>query len=70
MRPRRSPEGSPEGAGWWWCYRRAFEKRRCLIPADGFYEWRTIGGMKYPAFSGRHRHEPIGLLDCRAVSGK
>jgi putative SOS response-associated peptidase YedK len=21
---------------------------RCLIPADGFYEWRTIGGMKIP----------------------
>jgi putative SOS response-associated peptidase YedK len=29
-------------------YRRAFEKRRCLIPADGFYEWLTIGGMKIP----------------------
>jgi putative SOS response-associated peptidase YedK len=29
-------------------YRQAFEKRRCLIPADGFYEWRTIGGMKIP----------------------
>ncbi len=22
-------------------YRRAFAKRRCLLPADGFYEWRT-----------------------------
>jgi putative SOS response-associated peptidase YedK len=21
-------------------YREAFKKRRCLIPADGFYEWR------------------------------
>jgi putative SOS response-associated peptidase YedK len=27
-------------------YREAFKKRRCLIPADGFYEWRTIGGSK------------------------
>ncbi|MFE7314303.1 SOS response-associated peptidase [Streptomyces sp. NPDC057555] len=23
-------------------YRRAFAKRRCLLPADGFYEWQTI----------------------------
>ncbi|WP_327292918.1 SOS response-associated peptidase [Streptomyces sp. NBC_01198] len=22
-------------------YRRAFAKRRCLLPADGFYEWQT-----------------------------
>jgi len=22
-------------------YRRPFEKQRCLIPADGFYEWQT-----------------------------
>jgi putative SOS response-associated peptidase YedK len=29
-------------------YREAFKKRRCLIPADGFYEWRTIGGTKIP----------------------
>src|ERR1700757_5196813 len=27
-------------------YREAFRKRRCLIPADGFYEWRAIGGTK------------------------
>ena len=29
-------------------YREAFKKRRCLIPADGFYEWRTFGGTKIP----------------------
>ncbi|MFF5703526.1 SOS response-associated peptidase [Streptomyces sp. NPDC012794] len=23
-------------------YRRAFAKRRCLLPADGFYEWRSV----------------------------
>jgi putative SOS response-associated peptidase YedK len=27
-------------------YRRAFERFRCLIPADGFYEWQTIPGEK------------------------
>jgi putative SOS response-associated peptidase YedK len=29
-------------------YRDAFERRRCLIPADGFYEWRNAGGIKIP----------------------
>ena len=27
-------------------FREAFERRRCLIPADAFYEWRKIGGGK------------------------
>ncbi|MGH2863097.1 MAG: SOS response-associated peptidase [Solirubrobacteraceae bacterium] len=27
-------------------YRRAFERYRCLIPADGFYEWQTVPGEK------------------------
>jgi putative SOS response-associated peptidase YedK len=25
-------------------FRQTFKRRRCLIPADGFYEWRQIGG--------------------------
>jgi putative SOS response-associated peptidase YedK len=29
-------------------YRTAFHKRRCLIPADGFYEWRQADGGKQP----------------------
>jgi putative SOS response-associated peptidase YedK len=27
-------------------YRRPFKKSRCLVPADGFYEWRTDPGEK------------------------
>lgn len=29
-------------------YRTAFRLRRCLIPADGFYEWRQTGDGKQP----------------------
>jgi putative SOS response-associated peptidase YedK len=31
-------------------YRRAFERYRCLIIADGFYEWRRITGKARQAF--------------------
>ena len=29
-------------------YRRPFEQQRCLIPADGFYEWQTTSTGKQP----------------------
>jgi len=29
-------------------FREAFQQRRCLIPADGFYEWRMEEGKKQP----------------------
>lgn len=29
-------------------FRRYAEKQRCLIPADGFFEWRTEGDKKIP----------------------
>lgn len=31
-------------------FRSAFRYRRCLIPADGFYEWAKTGGRKKPFF--------------------
>ena len=31
-------------------FRRAFKERRCLIPADGFYEWQKTNGGKQPYY--------------------
>jgi putative SOS response-associated peptidase YedK len=31
-------------------YKNAFRKRRCLVVADGFYEWQNQGGAKRPVY--------------------
>ena len=31
-------------------FRAAFARRRCLIPADGYYEWMTEGKVKQPYY--------------------
>lgn len=29
-------------------FRNSFQRKRCLIPADSFYEWKKIGADKQP----------------------
>jgi putative SOS response-associated peptidase YedK len=31
-------------------FRAAFKRRRCLVLADGFYEWQKLNGKKQPTF--------------------
>lgn len=43
-------------------YRRSFEQRRCIIPADGFYEWqRREGRRKQPMYIRRRDREPLAF---------
>lgn len=37
-------------------FRRAFAEGRCLVPADGFFEWRAEGGIKQPYLFQRTDH--------------
>src|SRR3990172_8547564 len=40
-------------------FREAIRKRRCLIPADGFFEWVRTGGARQPYFI--HRRDGAAL---------
>lgn len=47
-------------------YRRAFARRRCIVPADGFYEWKRIGGppskpRKQPWYFHRRDGAPLAF---------
>jgi putative SOS response-associated peptidase YedK len=42
-------------------FRTAFQKRRCLVAADGFYEWRRTGKAKSPFYVRLRTGEPMGL---------
>jgi putative SOS response-associated peptidase YedK len=40
-------------------FRTAFRKRRCLIPADGFYEWQKVSNQKQPSYVHRADNRPF-----------
>ena len=42
-------------------YRNAFRHRRCLIPAEGFYEWKAGTGGKTPFLISRSGGEPFAM---------
>jgi putative SOS response-associated peptidase YedK len=42
-------------------FRDAFRKRRCLIPASGFYEWRKVGSKKQPYLIQMKDESPIAF---------
>ena len=44
-------------------YRHAFRKQRCIIPADGFFEWKVVEGQKkkQPMYIHRVDGEPLAF---------
>jgi putative SOS response-associated peptidase YedK len=64
-------------------FKNAFTRRRCLVIADGFYEWQKTGGVKNPpliylksersfAFAGLYEtwHPPLGepITTCTIIT--
>lgn len=42
-------------------FRAALKKRRCLVPVNGFYEWRKVGAGKQPVFIHRKDGAPFAI---------
>jgi putative SOS response-associated peptidase YedK len=42
-------------------FKNAIRRRRCLIPADGYYEWQVVGARKRPHFIHRRDGGPFGF---------
>ena len=53
-------------------FRAAFARRRCLVPADGYYEWKTEAGRKQPYYLSPRDGAPLamaGLYEVREHDG-
>src|SRR6201994_1859956 len=48
-------------------FKNAIKRRRCLIPADGYYEWHTSDNRKRPYFIHRSDNQPIGFAALAAT---
>ncbi len=42
-------------------FRAAYARRRCLVPADGYYEWQRHEGGKQPWFLSSAQDEPLAM---------
>jgi putative SOS response-associated peptidase YedK len=42
-------------------FRNAFQSRRCLVPADGFFEWKKTGSHKQPYLIRLRSQEPMAF---------
>ena len=50
-------------------FRSAYARRRCLVPADGYYEWQTTETGKQPWFLSAHDGAPLPMAGLYEVWG-
>jgi putative SOS response-associated peptidase YedK len=60
-RPRLLANARSETATTMPAFRKAIAVRRCLVPANGFYEWMARGGVKLPHLFTLAGEEPFAL---------
>jgi putative SOS response-associated peptidase YedK len=48
-------------------FRTALERRRCIVPADGFYEWEKVGARKQPMYIHARSGAPLAFAGLWAV---
>lgn len=62
-KPRRQmlPNAKSETAATSPAFRQAVARRRCLVPANGFYEWKTVGRLKLPHVFMLQGEEPFAF---------
>ncbi|MBL9216236.1 MAG: SOS response-associated peptidase [Opitutaceae bacterium] len=71
--PRPLPNAKAEKAATSPVFRQAVARRRCLIPANGFYEWRAAGQARLPHLFTLPEEEPFalaGIWDPPAEDGR
>jgi len=42
-------------------FRSAFKRRRCLVIADGYYEWKKVGKSRFPFFIRMQSEQPFAM---------
>jgi putative SOS response-associated peptidase YedK len=60
-RPRLLANARSETAAKMPAFRKGIASRRCLVPANGFYEWETRGGVKLPHLFTLADEEPFAF---------
>ncbi len=61
VRPRLLANARSETAATLPAFRKGIAERRCLVPANGFYEWRSSGGVKWPHLFTLRDGEPFAF---------